>query len=143
MAIQTSFTDLQLARIQFHMGYTDNDFSTWLQFEQNLRLKDGISPQQFFQSVGNAVEDPPQADRYLFLGEDLCQTGSALYKCEIAYNQLDAQVIDPSLAYKVVGSVTFRRDEVQSRNSMWFNTRSNLSLILGVKLKLGNSRVGY
>ena len=142
----TELTELQRSRIRFHLGYTDNSYSRVIEYQTNLLLDFGLSPSVLFQAVGEVLELPSQSDRYTYLGEDLCQIGSHLHKCEVAYSTLDAGIIDPTLAYKQVGSVDMRRDEVQARDRLYRKTRGHLALLLGVDLhELGahGYRVGY
>lgn len=135
MTRQTDFTDLQVSRIRFHLGYSERANSALLSVVENIQLNSSLPSDLIFQAVGEAVEDPVQTDRYTFLGEDLCQQGSQLHKVEIAWSLIDAGTIDPTLAYAQVGKVTMRRDELPSRRALYNELREDLSKIVGIELQ--------
>lgn len=97
-------SDLQKARIRFHLG-----FSPLAQYDQ--LVVDNLDAFAELQVVGTDLD-------YDFLDQPLCQTGSALYNCEVAYSKLSPDSIDDSLFVGSVNAVKLRHNELAKREEL-------------------------
>ena len=121
-------TELQKARVRFHLGYPNDQITgALLEVQQNLVLGN-LAEETEFALVGDG------GTRYVFLGRDLAQEGSLLAKLEKAHDNLGPSIIEDSLFVKSAGSVELRRDELQARRNLYGFLVRELETLLDVKV---------
>lgn len=127
-------TDLQKTRIRFHLGYSSAGIG---QFFDRLTV-DGLSTSAQLMLVGTTLD-------YEFLETPLCQVGSLLYKCEVAYANLDPGVIDDSLGVSAVNTIRLRGNELAKRKEIYHYQCERLAQATNSPLIGGNAsgRRGY
>lgn len=113
-----SLTDLQKSRIRFHLGYSSEGPA---QFSDQLTV-DQLKPESELALIGSDLD-------YEFLGVPLCQVGSLLYNCELAYANLAPSVIDDSMLVSTVGDIQLRANELGRRQELYDYHRERLSQV--------------
>lgn len=146
MPKQTAFTELQKDRIRFHLKLPSNLNPEFLELLNEYSLDTGLRVDTIFQVVGEELEVPPQSDRILLLGDDLCQEGSILANIEAAYTNLQPGTISDSLFVSQAGSVTLRKDELRARRQLYNSLLDDLYNLLDIPPDRrfgGSSHIGY
>lgn len=126
-----ALSELQKARTRFHLGYPNDQIKGPVTEIQQHLVLGNLNSQTELALIG----DPSSVgDRYLFLGQDLCQQGSLLYKLELAYDRCGPDTVDDSLFVRSAGSVQLRSDELQARRALYQSLRKDLENLLDVEL---------
>jgi hypothetical protein len=122
-------SDVQRARVRFHLGYPNDQISgPSLEVQQNLLL-DRLAPMTELGLIGDPTDQTEE-----FQGLPLCAPGSQLDRLEQAWGNLGPATIDDSLFVQSAGSVSLRRDELQARRSLYREQQEHLATLLDVKL---------
>lgn len=128
-------TEFQKSRVRFHLGYPQQDSMGIIEVLEELTL-DRLAPMVELSLVGELSEHT------LVLGQPLAAPGSMLANVEAAYAKLGPGTIDDSLFVSQAGSVTLRRDEYRARRQQYDGLRSDMAVLLDVRLFGDTATIG-
>lgn len=134
-----ALTDLQKSRIAFHLDYFNPNYMLQITRDSLLLTLD---PTQELQLVGLGNFTDPTQDIYIE-EEFVCSKTSILGRVELAFNNLNSEVIEDSLYVSQAGQVTLRGNELRKRTELYEKMVSFLSQFVGGTDPNGWGRVGH
>jgi hypothetical protein len=122
-----ALTELQKARVRFHLGYPTN-----LETLPGLKLQQKLLLANLDASVELSLVGDPLADWLEFEGQPLCSNSSVLGRLENAWVKLGPGTIEDSLFVSKAGNINLRTDELRARKSLYQSLVDDMSRLLDV-----------
>lgn len=113
-----ALTPFQIVRVKFHFKIpTNQPVNTAVHAERAL-LVDALTLEDELQVIGD-VSDPTDPSHIILHGQVVAAENSLLAHCEVAYQKLNPDDVDPSLFVAAVGTIRLRANELAKREAFY------------------------